>query len=101
MSKTQNSEQKVAINLIVKAKSVEKFVIHIFAQNVAESTEIKGQIKLMIGKESYTVMMVVKIEVPRIFCPKFLHSQPEGLNILRIIINKLATNEGRITLMNT
>ena len=86
--------------MILKPKSTERFVIHIFAPNMDKSTELKGVMKIGKGKETFTVDMYARIEIPRVFCPKFLHNQREGLNLIRITINKLVTNEGRINMVN-
>lgn len=48
----------------------------------------------------HTIKLTCKVEIPRIHCKKMLINTSTNEKLLRIIINKAVTSEGRVTLNN-
>ena len=48
----------------------------------------------------HTIKLFYKVELPRVLCKKMLENIATKEKMIRIIINKAVTNEGRIMLTN-
>lgn len=88
------------MNIVIKPGLTTNIIVASYPEEVSKSTTHTGELIITEGDDSRTINLFYKIELPRILCKKMLESTVTKEKMIRIIINKAVTNEGRVMLTN-
>lgn len=88
------------MSVVLKPSCTINIIVASYPEEVLKSTTHTGELFISEEGNVHTIRLVYKIELPRILCKKMLENTTTKERMIRIIINKAVTNEGRVMLTN-
>ena len=96
-----SNDCKTNMSVVVKPATTLNIIVASYPEDVSKSASYTGE--LVVREESglnHNIKLHYRVELPRILCKKLLENPMTGERMVRIIINKAVTSEGRIMLHN-
>jgi hypothetical protein len=91
---------KNEMSVVVKQGVPTNIIVASYPEEVSRSTTHHGELYVSEEGNVHTIRLLYKIELPRILCRKLLENTASKERLIRIIVNKAVTNEGRVMLTN-
>lgn len=95
-----SNDCKNEMSVVVKPGAAINIIVASYPEETGKSTAFSGELFISEEGSVHTVKLVYRVELPRILCKKMLENVNTKERLVRIIINKAVTNEGRLMLTN-